>query len=163
MNDLLQQRFFRLLSEYSQREVFATELVGAIEELALHLADFSMYEQDNSILHGIFLSDYIVSNRTVYSLSKKKMPYLHLIDEAIGLIDNEIRIVEWRIKYPEQFNGNLINHLFPLSIWLTKQPLSTLWKLSAVCSSLKTSYIKMVNLPTWWIWEKPLNGSLISR
>ena len=31
------------------------------------------------------------------------MPYLHLIDEAIGLIDNEIRIVEWRIKYPEQF------------------------------------------------------------
>ena len=54
MNDLLQQRFFRLLSEYSQREVFATELVGAIEELALHLADFSMYEQDNSILLRYF-------------------------------------------------------------------------------------------------------------
>ena len=52
--DLLQQRFFRLLSEYSQREVFATELVGAIEELALHLADFSMYEQDNSILLRYF-------------------------------------------------------------------------------------------------------------
>ena len=62
MNDLLQQRFFRLLSEYSQRKVsaseleeaFATELVGAIEELALHLADFSMYEQDNSILLRYF-------------------------------------------------------------------------------------------------------------
>ena len=43
----------------------------------------------------------------MYSLSKKKMPYLHLIDEAIGLIDNEIRIVEWRIKYPEQFKRQL--------------------------------------------------------
>ena len=49
MESVLQQRFFRLLSEYSQREVFATELVGAIEELALHLADFSMYEQDYSV------------------------------------------------------------------------------------------------------------------
>ena len=48
MNDLLQQRFFRLLSEYSQREVFATELVGAIAELALHFADFSMYEQERN-------------------------------------------------------------------------------------------------------------------
>lgn len=35
------------------------------------------------------------------------MPYLHLIDEAIGLINNEIRIVEWRIKYPEQFKQQL--------------------------------------------------------
>ena len=31
------------------------------------------------------------------------MPYLHLLDEAIGLLSNEIRIVKWRIKYPEQF------------------------------------------------------------
>ena len=36
-------------------------------------------------------------------LSKKKIPYLHLIDEAIGLLNNEMRIVKWRIKYPEQF------------------------------------------------------------
>ena len=35
-------------------------------------------------------------------LSKKKMPYLHLIDEAIGLLNTEIRLIEWRIKYPEQ-------------------------------------------------------------
>ena len=40
-------------------------------------------------------------------LSKKKMPYLYYIDEAIGLIDNEIRIVEWRIKYPELFKQQL--------------------------------------------------------
>ena len=74
------------------------------------------------------------------------MPYLHLIDEAIGLIDNEIRIVEWRIKYPEQFKRQL-----------DKPPLSPLYLAD------KATLIKMVNLPTWWIWEKPLNGSLISR
>ena len=41
-------------------------------------------------------------------LSKKKMPYLHLIDEAIGLLNNEMRIIKLRIKYPEQFqqHGN---------------------------------------------------------
>lgn len=32
---------------------------------------------------------------------------MYLIDEAIGLMDNEIRIVEWRIKYPEQFKRQL--------------------------------------------------------
>ena len=31
------------------------------------------------------------------------MPYLHLIDEAIELIKTEVRIVNLRIKYPEQF------------------------------------------------------------
>ncbi len=50
MKLLIQQRFFRLLSEYSQREVSATELVGAIEELPVHLADYSINEQDNSVL-----------------------------------------------------------------------------------------------------------------
>ena len=66
--------------------------------------------------YGIFLSDYIVSNRTVYSLSKKKMPYLYPIDEAIGLLNNEIRLVEWRIKYPEQFKSHF-----------NKQPFSPLY------------------------------------
>ena len=50
MKLLIQQRFFRLLSEYSRREVSATELVGAIEELTVHLADYSINEQDNSVL-----------------------------------------------------------------------------------------------------------------
>ena len=44
-------------------------------------------------------------------LSKKKMPSLHLIDEAIGLLNNEMRIVKWRIKYPEQFQQHA-NKLF---------------------------------------------------
>ena len=91
------------------------------------------------------------------------MPYLHLIDEAIGLIDNEIRIVEWRIKYPEQFKRQLDKP--PLSpLYLADK--ATLINIMEIVSGLfisKTSYIKMVNLPTWWIWEKPLNGSLISR
>ena len=30
------------------------------------------------------------------------MPYLYLIDEAIGLLNTEIRLIEWHIKYPEQ-------------------------------------------------------------
>ena len=47
---------------------------------------------------------YTVLNRIVYGLSKKKMPYLHLIDEAIGLLNTEIRLIEWRIKYPEQLH-----------------------------------------------------------
>ena len=38
----------------------------------------------------------------MYGLSRKKISYLHLIDEAIGLLNTEIRLIEWRIKYPEQ-------------------------------------------------------------
>ena len=49
MNDLLQQRFFRLLSEYSQRTVSVSELAEAIEELATHVANFSINEQDYSV------------------------------------------------------------------------------------------------------------------
>ena len=42
MNKLLQQKFFRLLSEYSQRKVSASEFTEAIEELATHVANFSI-------------------------------------------------------------------------------------------------------------------------
>lgn len=45
MNKLLQQKFFRLLSEYSQRKVSASEFTEAIEELATHVANFSINEQ----------------------------------------------------------------------------------------------------------------------
>ena len=50
----------------------------------------------------------------MYGLSKKKMPYLYPIDEAIGLLNNEIRLVEWRIKYPEQWHYkiNCVTHYF---------------------------------------------------
>ena len=54
MESVLQQRFFRLLSEYSQRTVSVSELAEAIEELATHVADFSITEQDYSILLRYF-------------------------------------------------------------------------------------------------------------
>ena len=43
----------------------------------------------------------------MYGLSKKKMPYLHLIYEAIGLLNTEIRLIEWCIKYPEQLKQRI--------------------------------------------------------
>ena len=49
MESVLQQRFFRLLSEYSQRTVSVSELAEAIEELATHVADFGINEQDYSV------------------------------------------------------------------------------------------------------------------
>lgn len=54
MESVLQQRFFRLLSEYSQRKVSASELTEAIEELATHVADFCINEQDYSVLLRYF-------------------------------------------------------------------------------------------------------------
>lgn len=54
MNTLTSMGFFRLLSEYSQRKVSVLELTEAIEELAIHLADFSMNEQDYSVLLRYF-------------------------------------------------------------------------------------------------------------
>lgn len=51
---MLEQRFFRLLSEHSRREVSVSELTEAIEELAIHLADSSMNEQDYSVLLRYF-------------------------------------------------------------------------------------------------------------
>ena len=54
MNKLLQQKFFRLLSEYSQRKVSASELIEAINELAAYVADFSINGQDYSVLVRYF-------------------------------------------------------------------------------------------------------------
>lgn len=54
MNKLLQQKFFRLLSEYSQRKVSASELIEAINELAAYVADFSINEQDYCVLLRYF-------------------------------------------------------------------------------------------------------------
>lgn len=54
LKKMSKQRFFRLLSEYSQRRVSASELAEAIEELAIHLADFSINEQDYSVLLRYF-------------------------------------------------------------------------------------------------------------
>ena len=54
MKKIFDQRFFRLLSEYSQRKVSASELIEAINELAAHVADFSINEQDYSVLLRYF-------------------------------------------------------------------------------------------------------------
>ena len=54
----------------------------------------------------------------MYGLSKKKIPYLHLIDEAIGLLNTEIRLVEWHIKFPEQFEKHTDNKA-PSPLYLT--------------------------------------------
>ena len=54
MKALLQQSFFRLLSEYSQRKVSASKLTKAVEELAIHVANFSINEQDYSVLLRYF-------------------------------------------------------------------------------------------------------------
>lgn len=128
MKDLLDERFFRLLPECLQRKVSVSELAEAINELAIHVANFSINEQDYSVLCAISLLACTVLNRTVCSLSKKKMSYLHLIDEAIGLLNTEIRLIEWRVKYPEQLKQRIEKQNLPLSISLTKQPSSTLWK-----------------------------------
>ena len=45
MKKIFDQRFFRLLSECSQRKVSASEFAEAIEELATHVANFSINEQ----------------------------------------------------------------------------------------------------------------------
>ena len=51
---LLQQRFFQLLPECSQRKVSSDELIEAIEELATHVANFSINGQDYSVLLRYF-------------------------------------------------------------------------------------------------------------
>ena len=121
MNELLHQRFFRLLSEYSQRKVPASEFAEAIEELATHLADFSINEQDYSVLLRYFFlwfaSTQIVSC-AIWAGGKNAL--LLLIDEAIELIKTEVRIVNLRIKYPEQFQQHA-NKLFLSPLHLTNK------------------------------------------
>ena len=50
MEDLLQLSFFQLLSECLQRKVSETEFTGTIEELAVHVANFSVNEQNYNVL-----------------------------------------------------------------------------------------------------------------
>lgn len=105
MKQLLEQRFFRLLSEYSQRKVSVSEFAEAIEELAIHLANFSINEQDYAVLLRYF--SFGVNKLKSYRVQfeRGKNAFLLLLDEAIELINNEICIVKWRIKYPVQFQN----------------------------------------------------------
>lgn len=54
MKELLQQRFFRLLSEYSQKEFAINDLTAALQELANHLANVAIDEQDYAVLLRYF-------------------------------------------------------------------------------------------------------------
>ena len=54
MKNLLEQRFFRLLLESSQRNVSKFELMEALNELATHVANFSINEQDYNVLLRYF-------------------------------------------------------------------------------------------------------------
>ena len=105
MKQLLEQRFFRLLSEYSQRKVSVSEFAEAIEELAIHLANFSINEQDYAVLlrYFSFGVNKLKSYRVQFEQGKKCFSIT--LDEAIELINNEICIVKWRIKYPVQFQN----------------------------------------------------------
>ena len=72
MKKIFDQRFFRLLSECSQRKVSASEFAEAIEELATHVADFSIQNKIIAFYSAISLLVCIVLNHTVYGLSRKK-------------------------------------------------------------------------------------------
>lgn len=50
MNELSEQRFFRLLSEYSQKEFVVNDFTTALQELAKHLASVAINEQDYAVL-----------------------------------------------------------------------------------------------------------------
>ena len=130
MNYLFQQRFFRLLSECLQHQVPASELIKAIEELATHIADFSINEQDYNILLRYFsFGLYRLKSYRVRFEQEKKMPHLHLIDEAIGLLNTEIRLIEWRNQIPGTATATYpTNSPFPSLSSQTRQPLSTSWK-----------------------------------
>ena len=54
MNKLFEQRFFRLLSEYSQKKFTINELMAALQELANQLASDAIHEQDYAVLLRYF-------------------------------------------------------------------------------------------------------------
>ena len=54
INKLFEQRFFRLLSEYSQKKFTINELMAALQELANHLASVAIHEQDYAVLLRYF-------------------------------------------------------------------------------------------------------------
>ena len=102
MNNLLNRDSSDYYRNTHSCKVSASEFTEAIEELSTHLADFSINEQDYSVLLRYFSFGLHRLKSYRVRLSKKKIPYLHLIDEAIELIKTEVRIVNLYIKYPEQ-------------------------------------------------------------
>lgn len=54
MKELSEQRFFRLLSEYSQKEFVVNDFTTALQELANHLVSIAINEQDYAVLLRYF-------------------------------------------------------------------------------------------------------------
>ena len=54
MKDLSDLRFFRLLSEYSQKEFVVNDFTAALQELANQLASIAISEQDYAVLLRYF-------------------------------------------------------------------------------------------------------------
>lgn len=54
MKDLSNLRFFRLLSEYSQKEFVVNDFTTALQELANHLTSIAINEQDYAVLLRYF-------------------------------------------------------------------------------------------------------------
>lgn len=54
MKDLSDLRFFRLLSEYSQNKCAVNDFTEALQELASHLANVAISEQDYAVLLRYF-------------------------------------------------------------------------------------------------------------
>ena len=54
MKELSDQRFFRLLSEYSHKEFVVNDFTTALQELANHLASIAISEQDYAVLLRYF-------------------------------------------------------------------------------------------------------------
>ena len=54
MKELSEQRFFRLLSEYSQKEFVVNDFTTALQELANHLTSIAINEQDYAVLLRYF-------------------------------------------------------------------------------------------------------------
>ena len=54
MNQLSEQRFFRLLSEYSQKEFAVNDLTASLQELANHLSSIAISERDCAVLLRYF-------------------------------------------------------------------------------------------------------------
>lgn len=76
MNKLFEQRFFRLLSEYSQKEfIVDNELMAALQELANHLKSVAINEPDYAVLirYFSFGLNRLKSYRSQFEQGKKSL------------------------------------------------------------------------------------------
>ena len=73
MNEFSELRFFRLLSEYSQKEFVVNDFTTALQELANHLANIAVNEQDYGVLlrYLSFVLNRLKSHRVQFEQGEK--------------------------------------------------------------------------------------------